>query len=68
MGTWCRVIHSFSSNWHELQTLAHTLECEVGGMGQFYCSTLFYFTDNLVTYYIVAGGSSSSVEHQKLLW
>ena len=33
MGTWCRVIQSFSSNWHELQTLVHTLECEVGGMG-----------------------------------
>ena len=31
-------------------------------------STLFYFTDNLVTYYIVAGGSFSSVLLQKLLW
>ena len=36
MGTWCRVVHSFSSNWHELQTLVHALEHEVGGMGQFY--------------------------------
>ena len=67
METWCRVIHSFTSNGHELWTLVHTLDHEVGGTGQFHCSTLFYFTENLVTCYILASGSSSSVELQKLL-
>jgi hypothetical protein len=28
---------------------------------------LFYFTDNMVTYYIVSGGSSASPELQKLI-
>jgi hypothetical protein len=67
MGTWHSHVHSFSSNWRELRTLVHTLEREVGGNGRLRHSTLFYFTDNLVTYYIVSGGSSASPELQKLL-
>ena len=67
MGTWTQQVHSFSSNWKELRTLAHTLERELGGRGHLWDATLFYFTDNLVTYYIVSGGSSSSPELQKLL-
>jgi hypothetical protein len=67
MGTWARQVHSFSSNWKELRTLVHTLERELGGQGRLLGATLFYFTDNLVTYYIVSGGSSSSPELQKLL-
>jgi hypothetical protein len=67
MGTWRTHVHSFSSNWRELRTLVQTLEREVGGSGRFRNSTLFYFTDNLVTYYIVAGGSSTNPELQKLL-
>lgn len=55
------------SNWQELWTLVHTLEWELGGSGRLYNSTLFYFTDNLETYYIVSGGSSTSPELQKLL-
>ena len=43
------------------------LEREIGGRGHLRDATLFYFTDNLVTYYIVSGGSSSSPELQKLL-
>jgi hypothetical protein len=67
MGTWRAHVHSFTSNWRELRTLVHTLEREVGGSGRLHQSTLFYFTDNLVTYYIVSGGSSGSPELQKLL-
>ena len=67
MGTWRAHVHSFTSNWRELRTLVHTLEREVGGNGRLRNSTLFYFTDNLVTYYIVSGGSSASPELQKLL-
>lgn len=47
--------------------MVHTLEQEIGGKGFLCNSTLFYFTDNLVTYYIVVSGSSSSPELQKLL-
>jgi hypothetical protein len=67
MGTWRPQVHSFSSNWKELRTLVHTLERELGGAGRLRHSTLFYFTDNLVTYYIVSGGSSGSPELQKLI-
>ena len=67
MGTWRPHVHSFSSNWKELRTLVHTLERELGGQGRLHQATLFYFTDNLVTYYIVSGGSSGSPELQKLL-
>ena len=67
MGTWRSTVHSFSSNWRELRTLVHTLERELGGVGRLTRSTLFYFTDNLVSYYIVSSGSSSSPELQKLL-
>ena len=67
MGTWTPQVHSFSSNWRELRTLVHTLERELGGTGWLHHSTLFYFTDNLVTYYIISGGSSSSPELQKLI-
>jgi hypothetical protein len=45
----------------------HTLERELDGAGRLRHATLFYFTDNLVTYYIVSGGSSGSPELQKLL-
>jgi hypothetical protein len=43
------------------------LERELGGTGRLSNATLFYFTDNLVSYYIVSGGSSASPELQKLL-
>jgi hypothetical protein len=67
MGTWRPHVHSFSSNWKELQTLVHTLEWELDGKGRLHQATMFYFTDNLVTYYIVSGGSSGSPELQKLI-
>jgi hypothetical protein len=61
MGTWAPIVSHFDSNWRELRTLLWTLERlydrnpdgHIGG-------TLFYFTDNLVSYYAVQNGSSSS--------
>ena len=68
MGTWRPQVRSFSSNWKELLTLVvHTLERELGGEGRLRNATLFYFTDNMVSYYIVSGGSSASPELQKLI-
>jgi hypothetical protein len=67
MGTWTPRALPFSSNWKELWTLVHTLEREVGGTGRLHNSTLFYFTDNIITYYIMSGGSSSSPELQHLI-
>jgi hypothetical protein len=68
MGTWRTCVHSFSSNWKELRTLVHTLERELDLGGRLFQATLFYFTDNLVSYYIVSSGSSGSPELQKLVW
>jgi hypothetical protein len=45
----------------------HTLERKQRGGGRLRQATLFYFTDNLVTYYIVSSGSSGSPELQKLI-
>jgi hypothetical protein len=67
MGTWRPCVHSFSSNWKELCTLVYTLERELDGGGQLQKATLFYFTDNLVTHYIMSSGSSGSPELQKLI-
>ena len=74
MGQWSPVVYHFSSNWKELKTLHLTLlhisqhhRDKVAG------TTLFYFTDNSVTYWIAASGSSKSpglhslVEQIKLL-
>lgn len=60
-GKWSVGVFHFSSNWKELTTLRLTLEAlaeepheEVVG------TTVFYFTDNLVTYWIAESGSSST--------
>jgi len=62
MGQWSTKVASNTSNWKELKTLLLVLQQlhqgpqaeEVRGV------TLFYFTDNMVTYYIGAAGSSST--------
>jgi hypothetical protein len=61
MGVWSPKVYHFSSNWKELQTLKATLERarrqhpeDITGV------TLFYFTDNIVTYYILTSGSCMS--------
>jgi len=66
MGVWTSHVHHFSSNWRELRTLLRTLE-RLRGRPGLYRVTVFYFTDNLVTYYIVQGGSSSSPELHALI-
>lgn len=66
MGTWSPHVGSFSSNWKELRTLLEMLRREQGKK-RLRHGILFYFTDNLVTYYIVQGGSSSSPELHKLI-
>jgi len=69
MGTWSNSVHSFSSNWKELKTLELTLSRELArGDGIARHTTLFYFTDNMVTYYTVSGGSARSPTLQKLLY
>ena len=66
MGTWAPHIGSFSSNWKELRTLLEMLKREQG-QDRLRHGIMFYFTDNLVTYYIVQGGSSTSPELHKLI-
>jgi hypothetical protein len=65
MGTWAPEVHSFSSNWRELRTLYQTLARE-RATGTLRGSTVFYFTDNLVSYYIMQSGASTSPELHKL--
>ena len=59
MGTWAPHVAQYSSNWRELRTLLHTLERELR-RDQVQGATLFYFTDNLVTYFVTSDGSSRS--------
>ena len=66
MGIWQPQVFHFSSNWKELRTLLHALERERHTERVRGC-TVFYFTDNMVTYYIAHSGGSSSPELHKLL-
>jgi hypothetical protein len=66
MGTWAPEIHHFSSNWRELRTLFQTLWRERDRQ-RLQDTTVFYFTDNLVSYYIMHSGSSPSLELHKLV-
>ena len=59
MGTWSTQVHSFSSNWKELRTLKLVLEKDLPKR-HFYRRLLFYFTDNIVTYFVICNGTSSS--------
>jgi len=66
MGVWQPRVFHFTSNWKELRTLLHTLEREIeAGTGRLHGCTVFYFTDNIVTYYIAhSGGSSVAALHR----
>ena len=66
MGTWALSVQHHTSNWKELRTMLRTLERERGGT-RLQGLTLFYFTDNLVSYYIMMSGSSSSAELHRLI-
>ena len=69
MGRWDEHVHSFSSNWRELKTLELTLRLELERSdARSRNTTLFYFTDNLVTYYIVTGGSARNPDLQALIY
>jgi hypothetical protein len=66
MGGWGPHVHHFDSNWRELRTLLWTLERKLR-RGEGAGSTLFYFTDNLVTYFIVMNGSSKNPDLHALV-
>ena len=59
MGTWQMKAALESSNWKEAMTVLHSLRQE-RGLGRAKGATIFYITDNLVSYYIINGGSSRS--------
>jgi hypothetical protein len=68
MGTWAPRVKHFDSNWRELRTLLWTLERQKRKpWGFIHGGTLFYFTDNLVSYYVVHNGSSTSPALHKLV-
>jgi hypothetical protein len=69
MGAWSPQVFHFDSNWKELRTLLWTLQrCYRRPDRHIYWgTTLFYFTDNMVSYFVVQGGSSSSPELHKLV-
>jgi len=68
MGTWHLVVIHHSSNWKELQTLLLTLERLRGRpRTDLEGTTVFYFTDNMVTYFIVASGASRSPQLHSLI-
>ena len=61
MGVWNAHVHKFDSNWRELRTLLYALEFVISNHPEKLKEvTLFYFTDNLVTYYVVHNGCSTS--------
>ena len=61
MGQWSPTVYHFSSNWKELKTLLLTLQQLRNQTGTtLRGATVFYFTDNSASYYIVSGGSSTS--------
>lgn len=66
MGIWEPQLFHNSANWKEARTLLHTLEREENATRLQGC-TVFYFTDNQITYWIVNSGGSSSVGLHKLL-
>ena len=69
MGTWAAHVHSFSSNWRELKTLHLTLQRESQREdSRSHNTTFFYFTDNLVTYYVVNNGSARNPRLQALIY
>ena len=68
MGQWSPAVFHNSSNWKELKTLLLTLQqLAVKCPSDLEGTTVFYFTDNSASYYIVAGGSSRSPGLHKLI-
>ena len=69
MGVWAPHVHVFDSNWKEARTLLWTLErlYKSPNRDRVRGVILFYFTDNLVTYFVVQNGSSASPELHHLV-
>jgi hypothetical protein len=67
MGAWSPRVWHFSSNWKELRTLLATLQHAEQDHRPILGSMFFFFTDNLVTYYIVSSGCSRSPELHRLI-
>jgi hypothetical protein len=68
MGVWNVHVHHFSSNWKELCTIRLALRRESErAVSRCRDSTLFYFTDNEVSYHLVNGGASKEPRLQALL-
>jgi hypothetical protein len=69
MGTWSLGVVHHDSNWKELRTLLWTAERMARGTdaGLLRGSTLFYFTDNMVSYYVVQNGSSANPALHELI-
>ena len=59
MGVWQARAKPNSSNWKEARTVLQSLLQEQGG-DRLRDTTVFFLTDNLVSYYIINGGSSRS--------
>jgi hypothetical protein len=54
MGQWSPIVYAYSSNWKEIMTLKLTLQniAQIDP-GQARGTTIFYFTDNYATYYLL---------------
>jgi hypothetical protein len=65
---WSPQVLHFPSHWKELCTLLATLwHAAKDHKSKVAVSTFFYFTDSIVTYYIVSLGSSQSQELHLLI-
>ena len=61
MGVWRIHVRPRSSNWKELRTILRALQHEKERpVNRVKGCTVFYFTDNLVSYYVVFSGCSDS--------
>jgi hypothetical protein len=61
MGAWNGSIHSFTSNWRELQTVVETFKREEVVFNKLRGRMVFYFTDNEFTYNICNKRSSKTL-------
>lgn len=66
MGVWRVQAKPNSSNWKEARTILAALQQERGS-NRVKGTTVFYMTDNLVSYYILNGGSSKIATLHKLV-
>ena len=65
MGVWTAKSRPHTSNWKEARTVLESLLQEEAG--RLVDKVVFYITDNLVSYYIINGGSSKSPELHRLV-